>query len=284
MLQSRLRRTHNPQMGSSSEEEYFREPDEVFWPLEEQSWVEYYDLEMGHYHEDIDFYLGLAGGSGPLLELGCGSGRVSSALANHGAEVVGVDISRYRLAVARKKHRDHFRSLCMDMSALGFTPASFKTILVPYNTLNLLTGRQKIGAVLKECKRVLQANGRMHLQIFTPPSNFCASAASTFQFAILERPGGGKIIKEVRKRYNSSCESLDIDERYRVRPMNGKEPNQDFKANYEITGYSGKKWLDLFSEKGFRIDSLLGGFDGKPYIHGESTEMIVSLSNSTKTI
>ena len=41
---------------------------------------------------------------GPVADVGCGPGRVAAFLAEHGLNVVGVDVSQAMLAVARSAH------------------------------------------------------------------------------------------------------------------------------------------------------------------------------------
>ena len=53
---------------------------------------------------DIAFYDRLAqAAGGPVLELGCGTGRIALALAQAGLSVTGVDVSAGMLALARRK-------------------------------------------------------------------------------------------------------------------------------------------------------------------------------------
>jgi ubiquinone/menaquinone biosynthesis C-methylase UbiE len=53
---------------------------------------------------DIAFYDRLARATGgPVLELGCGTGRIALALAQAGLSVTGVDISTGMLALARAR-------------------------------------------------------------------------------------------------------------------------------------------------------------------------------------
>lgn len=62
-----------------------------------------YEAEHRGWTDDLDLYRALAArAGGPVLELGCGSGRVAIALAEAGHEVHGVDTSTAMLAVARK--------------------------------------------------------------------------------------------------------------------------------------------------------------------------------------
>ncbi|MBM4425408.1 MAG: class I SAM-dependent methyltransferase [Chloroflexi bacterium] len=64
----------------------------------------FYDLENADFVEDLDFWVGLAKESGgPVLELGCGSGRVTQQIARAGITIVGLDNSEPMLALARAK-------------------------------------------------------------------------------------------------------------------------------------------------------------------------------------
>ena len=64
----------------------------------------YYDLEHAGYVDDIDLYRNYASLTGsPILEPGCGTGRLLAALAQQGIELVGVDSSPAMLARARQR-------------------------------------------------------------------------------------------------------------------------------------------------------------------------------------
>lgn len=65
-----------------------------------------YDHEYRRRRDDVAFYLEVArrhAGKGPILELGCGSGRLTVPLARAGYRIVGVDASRPMLAQARTR-------------------------------------------------------------------------------------------------------------------------------------------------------------------------------------
>ena len=64
----------------------------------------FYDLEFGAFADDLPLYRGFAArGAGPVLELGCGTGRALLPLARDGFAVTGVDLSPAMLALARRK-------------------------------------------------------------------------------------------------------------------------------------------------------------------------------------
>lgn len=64
----------------------------------------FYDLDTAGIEADLDFWVQLARRTGgPVLEVGCGTGRVLLALATAGLSATGVDRSPAMLAVAREK-------------------------------------------------------------------------------------------------------------------------------------------------------------------------------------
>ena len=71
---------------------------------------------------DIAFYDRLAQATGgPVLELGCGTGRIALALAQAGLSLTGVDVSAGMLALARRK------SERLAATASRFSPSSKET-------------------------------------------------------------------------------------------------------------------------------------------------------------
>jgi SAM-dependent methyltransferase len=64
----------------------------------------WHDVECGGYDADLGLWEELAGvAPGPLLELGCGAGRVALHLARRGHEVVGLDQDRELIAALRER-------------------------------------------------------------------------------------------------------------------------------------------------------------------------------------
>ncbi len=259
-------------------QDYDDEPEDIFQPLPEDFACAFYALEMEGYTADIDFFKPLLPKEGPILELGCGTGRITRRLVErHCPErlVIGIDISlpMLHLAIqANQSLKDNPCFLCMDMVQLAFR-VKFAAILIPYNTLNLLGSKEKIMQCLHGCRNLLQPGGRLMFQLFVPNREFILQQ-KTFQFQLFNRPEGGKVIKEIRKHYIPQTQSVQIEERFRVRPMQAGEVNEDWHRIYTVTGFSADRWLSLFNELRFSRVDIYGDYSGNRYDNSKSSTLL----------
>ena len=67
---------------------------------------------------------------GSVLELGCGRGYLSKAIRDSGHEVIGVDISKEKIAFAQKNYPE-IRFQASDILKLNLPGATFDTVLLP---------------------------------------------------------------------------------------------------------------------------------------------------------
>jgi len=98
-----------------------------------------YDAIYGD-RDDAGFWQAIAAavGGGPILELGCGTGRVLLPLARAGYEITGIDLSvgmlercRARLQSEPPEVRDRVRLVAADMTSFDLG-RRFATILCPF--------------------------------------------------------------------------------------------------------------------------------------------------------
>lgn len=141
-----------------------------------QGWDQYapfYDWEnartMGR--QDVRFWQDLARREGgPVLELGCGTGRLTMPVARTGARVVGVDRSLPMLAYARRRARQlpvvrRPRLVIGDIRKLPFPDRYFSVVMAPYGMLQSLTKERDLAATLGEAARVLQKGATLGVDL-----------------------------------------------------------------------------------------------------------------------
>lgn len=250
-----------------------KEPEEVFLPLNSERYCQFYDMEMADFHDDFTFYQERIKIPGSVLELGCGSGRLCRQLAATGADITGIDLSLSMLRLAGLQSRPNISYVCMDMTALALS-MQFDTVIIPYHTLNLLVTADKIKKCLEQIRTVLKQDGRLLLQLFIPDQTILAlGTKKLFQFQVFDQPGGDKVIKEIRRGY--ADEQLILEERYRVRPGQVGQANEDLNHTLHLAAFTVEKWQALLHDSGFRIRQQFSGYALGHFTPGSNTCLFI---------
>jgi SAM-dependent methyltransferase len=120
----------------------------------------WHDVECGAYEADLPFWEELAEQlGGPVLELGCGTGRVALHLARRGHEVIGLDADPELLAVLAS------RGGSLPVGALEADACAFELerpvplVLAPTHLLQLLAGPAKRAGCLRSVAAALRPGG-----------------------------------------------------------------------------------------------------------------------------
>lgn len=160
-------------------------------PYADIAW--YYDCEHEGFHADTDFYLALIG-AGPILEVGCGSGRVLLPLARAGYEVWGVDRSPAMLRRARERLQGllHVRLVESDLTQLDLG-RSFPVVLISLNALWHVTTMEGQCEALQVLRRHAADGGIVVLDLSNPLS-------------MADRGAQG----EVRLRFDRKCDGRQV--------------------------------------------------------------------------
>jgi SAM-dependent methyltransferase len=133
----------------------------------------FYDVDMARNmaFDDVAFYRKLClQHPGPVLELGCGNGRILLDLLAHGVDIVGVDASGGMLADLQRKAAGHglpARVARMDMRRLGLR-AGFGVVLCPYSLITYVTVDDEVPALLRALWSLLRPGGRCVIDAFIP--------------------------------------------------------------------------------------------------------------------
>ncbi len=121
---------------------------------------------------------------GNVLELGCGTGYFTRAIAKNAKHVTAADLSEAMLKAARinLKDLDNVTFKVENAEAISFPPETFDTILAA-NMLHMLDDPMK---ALKECHRVLKKGGTLLIVNYTDEEMGGAERIwMLFRFAIL---------------------------------------------------------------------------------------------------
>jgi SAM-dependent methyltransferase len=126
----------------------------------------WHDVECGAYDADLPLWEELAElQGGPVLELGCGTGRVSLHLARRSHEVIGLDVEPALLAALGERGRDlPVRTLEADAREFALEePASL--VLAPTHLLQLLSDAEERARSLRCIAEALRPGGLLAASI-----------------------------------------------------------------------------------------------------------------------
>ena len=265
--------------------EYADEPRLIFSPVTEEEYCDFYCLEMQDYTDDAPFYQSLLQSGDRVLELGCGTGRLTRLIAPFCAQITGIDISKAMLQRAKNtksaQANQQANIFYVQKNMLDFFfSTTFDVIIISYNTLNLLGDKDKVTKCLRLCREHLGDKGHLGLQLFHPDASVLATNESQkiFQFMIMEDGFDGKVIKETLKNYYAPSSTLQLEERYRIRPANGKRPNRDLSHTYELYAPQLSTWKRLLSTNGFTTKECSGSTSGEPFRCESDTTLFIKAS------
>lgn len=175
------------------------------------STAQFYDIDTRHmtYH-DIDFYLDYARRQeGSVLEIACGTGRVTIPLAKAGLAVHGIDLSAPMLSILKNKlaelpsevsRRIHIAQA--DMASFDLK-RRFDLIIIPFRAFQALTTDEKIRSSLLCIRKHLADGGLFILDVFKPRWRMDESWVSTeeeFEWVKQDETSGKTIVRASLRR------------------------------------------------------------------------------------
>jgi SAM-dependent methyltransferase len=151
-------------------------------PSDDRSDADFFDHYQTGVEGDVEFYVDRAAkAGGPVLELGCGTGRILIPVARAGVDVVGLDRAPSMLAAARAKLsglppevRNRIELVEADMRRFSLG-RRFALVMIPYRAfLHMLTVDAQRDC-LRSVREHLTGDGRLVLNVFDPSLTVIAS-------------------------------------------------------------------------------------------------------------
>jgi len=158
----------------------------------------HYDLQNADVTEDIPYWVEIAReAGGPVLELCCGTGRISFPLAEAGFEVTGIDASEAMLDHARyKMQKNGLRVEFIHGDVRDFDLGrEFKLVFIPFNSINHLHTTEDIESFFGCVKRHLAPGGKFAIDIFVPNAGYLVRDPEERRLiAEYDDPDGGGLV------------------------------------------------------------------------------------------
>ena len=228
----------------------------------------FYDWENARTvgRRDVAFWRGVARRQGgPVLELGCGTGRLLMPLARTGARVTGIDRSAPMLArsLARTRRLPVARRPGIvrgDIRALPFGPQGFNLVVAPYGMLQSLISDPDLDRALAEAARVLRRGGLLGVDLVPDLARWPAYGR---KLSLRGRAAPGVTIELQEAVRQDRARGLTIFDEEFIERRGRKATRYRFTLTFRTRPM--RETLARIERAGFRIDAVLGDYRGAPW-------------------
>jgi SAM-dependent methyltransferase len=236
-----------------------------------EGWDEYapyYDWENAQTHgrRDLAFWRRVATASpGPVLELGCGTGRVTFPLARAGVSMVGIDRSARMLARAAQRRRrlrsaPHIRLIRGDIRHLPFPARSFPLVIAPYGILQSLLRERDLAATLASVADVLQSGGTFGLELVADLPSW---EEYSRRVSLRGRRANGTRLTLVESVRQDRARRLTLFDQEFVERAGAEVRRRRFTLSFRTL--SVRQMTRRLQKAGLEVTALLGDYDGGPW-------------------
>lgn len=235
-----------------------------------QGWDDYapfYDWENARTlgRRDVGFWRDLVRRQqGPVLELGCGTGRLLTPLARTGVPLVGVDRSAAMMVAARRRAR---RLLVAqrpgiaraDIRALPFPAGAFGMVVAPYGMLQSLVTDEDLDATLREAVRVLAPGGLFGADLVP---DLPAWAEYSRRVRMRGRAPGGRTLTLIEAVRQDRRRGLTVFEEEFVERRGRQVRRHRFALTFRTLPLG--EMVERLQRAGLAVEAVLGDYRGRP--------------------
>jgi len=215
--------------------------------------ADFYDLYVGGFDSDFDFYKSYCHKTDKILEVGCGTGRILNILLQKGCKVTGVDISQDMLNKASAKYHDAITNgnlvLINHNLITDILAGQFDKVLLTFYTFNYVLDEPV--RFMKNIYDSLAENGLLLVDLFYPNTLFDKSISGKWVYKEYEMNGRQVGVRD--------CRTIDNDIEYReqIFMIEGVETKIDTKRKY----YSPATLKEILASAGFQHIDFAYNYD-----------------------
>jgi SAM-dependent methyltransferase len=247
-----------------------------------EGWDEYapfYDWENAQTlgRRDVPFWRRFAtAADGRVLELGCGTGRVTFPLARAGVSIVGIDRSTPMLARAEKRRRRsrwriNVELVRGDIRHLPFASEAFSSVLAPYGVLQSLLRERDLAETLATVARVLKRGGRFGLELVADLPSWKEYSR---RVSLRGRRANGATISLIESVRQDRARKLTLFDQEFVERVGRQERRRHFTLRFRTLTV--RQMTQRLERVGLDVVALLGDYQGGPWDPRADTWIILA--------
>lgn len=241
----------------------------------------YYDLTHAKLTADRDFLLDLAIQTGdPVLEIGCGSGRLLLPLIEAGFRVTGLDNSAAMLVRAREhlaempfEAQKRARLIETDVLQWQNDDTPFGLIIIPYNTLMHFSPQQS-QKLFRLIHNWLGVNGRIFIDLENPftLANSVAQNEFLLEDEFIDPESGESVQQFSRTTLDTAAQQLFVEWKYVASDRHLDSIQVEMTYHYRFPHQ-----LEMaLSQAGLKLKHIFGGYGRTPFNETSSRLLLLA--------
>ena len=253
-----------------------------------KSSADFYDLDFTEtQYDDVEFYLDLVKKySNEVLELCCGTGRITIPIARSNITVTAIDISKEMLSIFRNKLKQELEEVSsrinlVESDIVNFSlNKKFNCILISFHSFQALIDNYQISQALKTIFQHLTDEGAFILNLFLPLDDM-KKIEGVCESKIVTK-GKGEII------YKKNCINTFVDTLQQIiyyelqylpidNGVEGKPVTENLKAKY----YNADQIKEILQQHNFNIETEYYGFKNNSTDKDNSLELTLVCKKKT---
>ena len=223
---------------------------------------------------DLDFYKGQLPKhkSARILELCCGTGRLTIPIAKDGYTITGVDITRSMLEEAKLKASKEGVTIDWiegDIRSLNL-PDRYDFIFIPFNSIHHLYRNEDLFQAFSVVKKHLKEDGLFLFDCFNPSLEYIVGAQKGEQEIASFTTKDGRLVRILQQmRYERASQINRIEWHYHINGVFDSVQKLDMRMYFP-------KELDAYIQQaGFRVLEKLGNFEGGSFEDASEKQIYV---------
>jgi len=240
----------------------------------------FYDLEHPVNPEDPDFrfYSSLCRDTdGPILELGCGTGRLLLPILRDGSDIEGLDVSGPMLEALTKRLRQHGLDTLLHQQPMEsfHTGRSYQLIFIAVTTFHILGSEKAQVACLERCRKHLAPGGKVVLDFDPGAEDSVVDRGFYRLFRRFEAEGREVVVYQCVERKPGAPEETIL-YRYEIYGSNGVL-ERTLLRGLPWRRFTVQEFRKMTGMAGFSQVELFGGFEREP-LTPEHKEVVAFLA------
>jgi SAM-dependent methyltransferase len=235
----------------------------------------FYDA-LNTFLDDLDYYDGWCrSGGGAVLELCCGTGRLTIPLALRGHAMTGLDFTDSMLDRARDKARTagaHVEWRKGDMRALDLG-RSFSTIFIPFNSLQNTYSIDDLEKIFAGVRRHLEPDGQFLIDLFNPSIDLMVNRAETPRVWGFDLPDGRRVEVAETCRYDAAGQVNRVTWSHRIE---GREEPID--QRLDMRCFFPLEMDVILKYNGWRVTEKFGDYDASAFTSESPKQLYVCVA------